>query len=235
MALVTAVAGPVAAQEGEAEVPEGAPPTRVVTIGVIEATDNCLGGPGPCWDTPTAVYRAGESYSLVADLRSSANFHNLEITTEGLEVTYEPAAASGDTTQAAGNAMHWANFTIPADFNGEIEYVCAVHPTTMIGSLVTPEVFIASGGGGEPIHHLGVHFLAYWVGLIAFALLFIVYGITFFLFKYNETTATTDQWDRTGAGAPEAKNTMTSGNATLLAIVLAGVALAAIVYVARMG
>jgi heme/copper-type cytochrome/quinol oxidase subunit 2 len=59
----------------------------------------------------------------------------------------------------------------------------------------TPEKSL--GAGGETaVPKLGVHFLAYWVGVIAFAVLFIIYGLAFFLFKYNESSHTTDHKDR---------------------------------------
>ncbi len=71
--------------------------------------------------------------------------------------------------------------------------------------------FISQASGGPlpenslgvaeiPITKVGVHYLAYWVGVIAFAVLFVVYGGSFFLFKHGETTATTDHRDRPDGG-----------------------------------
>lgn len=211
--------------------------TRILTIGA----DNAACDAGGClWDTPRLVYVPGTTVILRADL-AGAMPHNLKIALDDadveppFEVTYEPAAASGDISQTAAGTVVTATFTVPEDFDGEIGYYCTLHQPTMTGFMMTPADFRASGGEPEAIHHLGVHFLAYWVGLIAFAVLFVVYGITFFLFKYNETSATTDQWDRTGAGAPEVKNKMSSGSATLIAILIGIVALAAIIWLARMG
>lgn len=49
---------------------------------------------------------------------------------------------------------------------------------------------------GVEINEIGVHYLAYWVGVISFAVLFVMYGLTFFLFKFNESGHTTDHKDR---------------------------------------
>lgn len=55
--------------------------------------------------------------------------------------------------------------------------------------------------GGEEhldIESLGVNYLAYWVGVISFALLMIVYGAYYFVFKHGESFINTDQKDRPG-------------------------------------
>lgn len=227
---------------GLAQADKGSPLSRVVTVGVIDEGACPAGITAPCWDTLTIAARPGENLTLVADLRTSEGSHNIQIRdgtgndAKPLEgVAYVTAATNGLSTLATAGQIHFANLTLPADFKGPLGFVCTVHATSMKGRIVLPAEAAAGGAGGEPVHHLGVHFLAYWVGLIAFALLFVIYGVTFFLFKYNETTATTDQWDRTGAGAPETARRMSGGNATLLAVVIAAVVLGAIVYLARMG
>jgi plastocyanin len=240
LAVVTAVGVPAAAQDATLE--KGAAASRVLTIGAIEEGGICPGGiTPPCWDTLTLVARPGETLSVVADLRSSDVTHNIQIL-DGTGpdakplagVAYSPLNTKGDATVQGANLLHNATFTVPSEFSGSLGFICQVHKASMKGKIVTP-VAAGAAAGGEPVHHLGVHFLAYWVGVIAFAILFLVYGITFFLFKYNETPATTDHWDRAGAAPPAEGKKMVGGSATLLAIVIGVAALAAIIYVARMG
>lgn len=51
---------------------------------------------------------------------------------------------------------------------------------------------------------LGVNFLAYWVGVVSFIVLFAVLGVTFFVLRYGETGHWTDWKDRAGKDkAPE--------------------------------
>jgi hypothetical protein len=71
------------------------------------------------------------------------------------------------------------------------------------------------------------------VGLIAFMILFVVYGATFFLFKYNETPETTDHWERAGEGAPDSPRRFSPGTASILAILFAAIAVAIILFLAR--
>lgn len=229
---ILTVLGTVAAQDdAPATLPSGEGMQRVLTVAAVDSGVPTLG-----WDTLAFVVKPGDQVTLIADLSDAELPHNLHIGPEigkdpDFEVTYTPAPASpppvGKTIDVAGREVR-ASFTAPDDFEST-NFWCTLHPT-MKGILAAEAV-----GAPEAIHHLGVNFLAYWVGLIAFAVLFLVYGITFFLFKYGETSATTDQWDRSGAGAPEVKSSMSSGNATLVAIVIAVAALAGIIYVARMG
>lgn len=194
---------------------------RVLTIGVIDT--GCPDGADPCWDTNLLVGRPGERIVLVADLRNSDVMHNLHV-----------SAPVNQQTPSSTNELHRVTFTFPEEIPATgLEYVCDVHPTTMVGVLATPAMAatLASAGHGEEVPEMGVHFLAYWVGVIAFAVLFVVYGITFFLFKYNETSATTDHWDRSGA-AGEGKR-VRGGVAGLLAVVIAVAAMGAIIYLAR--
>jgi hypothetical protein len=114
---------------------------------------------------------------------------------------------------------------MPAE--GIVKVVCDLHASMSL-SIVHP-ADVSAGGSEVSIPGLGVHFLAYWVGVIAFMILFLVYGATFFLFKYNETSATTDHWDRSDTTASRPG---LSRSANLLALVIAVVAVAAIVWFA---
>jgi hypothetical protein len=191
---------------------------RVLTIGVLEEGTCADGQLGPCWDVSTLAANPGDVVVLHANLRNSENFHNLHLSEESPIAVASP----GPKTQAAGAGLHTVALKVPA--SGHLEFLCDLHPQTMIGNIVTPaEAGAAAGHASVP--GLGVNFLAYWVGVIAFAILFIVYGATFFLFKYNETPATTDQWDR---AEPGAQNKVLRDRAFLLAIAIAAVVIAAV-------
>lgn len=214
LVLVLATSGVALAQAPE-------PIERTLTVGVIE--DNCEGiaTGAPCWDASVLVAQPGDTVKLVADLRWSQNLHNIHVT-EGVD--------EAPKTDLAPAALHEVTFTMPA--SGEVTFVCDAHPT-MTARVLAPAAAAAAGGGADHgVPGLGVNFLAYWVGLIAFALLFIVYGLTFFLFKYNETPTTTDQWDRSSE-APEGARRFSAGTASLLALVFAAVVIAAVIYLAR--
>lgn len=199
-------ASPVAAQEAGGE--GGATGIdRILTVGVIETEP-------PVWDVPFLIAKPGDKVTLRADLRNSPVVHNLHVT-EGAEATPE-------ATDAVPSALHEVTFTMGDD---AVTFICDVHPTMTAVVRTT-----APAGGAVDVPHLGVNFLAYWVGLIAFALLFIVYGLTFFLFKHNETPATTDQWDRSDAPAGRRFG---GGAASLLALVFAAVVIGAVIYLAR--
>jgi plastocyanin len=234
-ALLMAAASPASAQDANATanttatptpaasgtgIPADAPGpaakhiTRILTIGVLDA-DCPAGAPSPCFDVTKLAANPGDSVVLRGDFTNSDTPHNLD-------------AKIGLTTpvksKLAPNAVHTISFLMP---DGKVTVVCDAH-ATMTLSFVHP-ADAASAGGEVAIPGLGVHFLAYWVGVIAFMLLFVVYGATFFLFKYNETNATTDHWDRAD---PSASRPGLSRTANLLALVIAVVAVAAIVYFA---
>jgi plastocyanin len=87
-------------------------------------------------------------------------------------------------------------FAVPSD---GLVVICSVHGTAMEAKILVGSSPPSLGGGGaatQSIVDYGVHFYAYWVGVISFAVLFILYGASFFLFKHGETPFTTDQKDR---------------------------------------
>ena len=212
LVLALAVSGFALAQAPE-------PIERTLTLGVIEADCEGIATGAPCWDASVLVAQPGDTVTLRADLRWSQNPHNIHVT-QGV-----PEAPKTDLAPAA---LHEVTFTMPA--SGEVTFVCDAHPT-MTARVLAPAAAAAAGGGADHgVPGLGVNFLAYWVGIIAFALLFIVYGLTFFLFKYNETPATTDQWDRSDAPAGRRFG---AGAASLLALVFSAVVIGAVIYLAR--
>jgi plastocyanin len=192
---------------------------RTVTIRAQEA--GCSDGRDFCWDIENVPIGAGETVKVIVDLSKANAPHNFHVE--------EPI---DQKTEAEMGVVQELTFTVAADQRGAIDFLCDVHDKEMFGSFLPPAAFAQlSAGGHEEVPEMGVHFLAYWVGLIAFAILFVVYGITFFLFKYNETSATTDHWDRSGA-EPAGKR-VGGGVAGLLAVVIAVAAIGAIIWLAR--
>lgn len=228
MGFLAAVGTPVGAQgdgnetAGDGATPGTTSPPRTFTVRAID--DGCEGTP-PCWDVETLIIRPGDQVRILADFTPSAQPHNLALGEPiNTKVPADRAAVTG--------GVHELTFTAPDTPSQEITFVCTVHPTAMKGKLVTADR--VGGEEAEEVHHLGVHFLAYWVGLIAFAILFVVYGITFFLFKYNETSATTDHWDRAGSEAPS-KGRRVVANVLLLALLIGAVAAAAMIILSLRG
>ncbi|MHB8604765.1 MAG: cupredoxin domain-containing protein, partial [Thermoplasmatota archaeon] len=157
---------------------------RTFELKSIDDPGKCPGGKAPCWDTTLLMVQPGDKVTINVDLSSGT--HNFAIA--DLKVT----SGSPDS------GTHVVSFTVPSGFSAPIKYICEVHPTTMIGQIVPPG-FTGGGAGPLSIPDLGVKFLSYWVGVIAFAAMFVMYGATFFLFKYNESNATTDHKDRPAA------------------------------------
>jgi len=199
---------------------------RVFNIAAQEDASKCPDGKVPCWDTTLLVVNPGDKVTVNVDLTKAAQPHNMDVTDfPGGAIKAPPTVSNGDVYQLS--------FTFPASGANVVNFVCDAHPATMQGRIGIASALAAAPAEGSNVPELGVHFLSYWVGVIAFLLLFLVYGLTFFLFKYNETSATTDQWERAGAGAPEFKRRFSPGAASLLALVVAGVIIAAVIFVAR--
>ncbi|HVL47533.1 MAG TPA: plastocyanin/azurin family copper-binding protein [Candidatus Thermoplasmatota archaeon] len=147
------------------------------------------------WAPEKMSFPAGSRVTLIYNSTGATAPHNIHVT-EGADTT--PATPIID--QDSGSVS--LTFQMPA--SGVVRFVCDVHPETMKGSISVGEFGGGAGGGGGAhtgIVAEGVHFLAYWVGVIAFAALFILYAATFFLFKYNESSHTTDHRDRASPAA----------------------------------
>jgi hypothetical protein len=214
-ALLSAVAGVDA---------QGQATRRTVYIAPQEDNTKCKDGQGPCWDIPVIPVNPGEDLEIVVDLSHAVQPHDFHVKdAAGVELGKTPDKAT------IGGVYH-LNITVPQNAK-TLDYYCSVHPKTMVGKLTAVSALGASEAPAVP--ELGVHFLAYWVGTIAFMLLFLVYGLTFFLFKYNETPATTDHWDRVGAEGQTENPKMRGGYASLIALGVAILIIAAVVVVAR--
>lgn len=217
LAATLTVLSPVLAQGEQTRAGEEIPADVTPRFHTVRSQETgCPEGKDPCWDLTTFAVLPGDWVELHADI-SSGGGHNVAI--EAPIDLKTPVEVSG---------VQVVTFQVPETFkaDGIIEFICDVHPTTMVASFVGPAA-LSAGEAHEDVPEMGVHFLAYWVGVIAFALIFIVYGATFFLFKYNETSATTDHLDRSkGEGAR-----LETRNAMILAVLFAVVATAALIYV----
>jgi uncharacterized cupredoxin-like copper-binding protein len=83
--------------------------------------------------------------------------------------------------------------TLGEDYSGSIRYICSVPGHAGSGMEGTLSVG-ATGGGGEEqsIDDYGVHYLAYWVGIVSFVIIFVVLFATFFLLRYGESPHVVD-------------------------------------------
>ena len=198
--------------------------TRLLSLNPVETdASKCPGGAAPCWDLQTLVVNPGDNVTITIDLNGAAQPHDFHVVQGTTEVTKVPASP-------AIGGVYNVTFTMPASATS-LDYFCNVHKGTMTGKITIQSALGATTG--EQVPEMGVHFLSYWVGLIAFMLLFVVYGATFFLFKYNETPETTDHWERAGEGSPDFQRRFSPGMASVLAIILSAVVLAAVIYLAR--
>lgn len=213
-ALVLALAIPATGQETPTK-------TRRVEIWAQEGAA-CPEGKSPCWDLQAIPVTPGDTIVLVGNLTTDTSApHNLEVLAPVNKVV-------GGAGGQMGGVLEPIEFTFPANAKS-ISFQCKIHAPTMNGKLVIASE-LASAGGEAEVPHLGVNFLSYWVGVIAFMILFLVYGATFFLFKYNETPATTDHWDRPDM---EGGRRFSAGAASMLALVIAAVLVGAVVWLAR--
>lgn len=89
--------------------------------------------------------------------------------------------------------------TFGQDYSGEIDYICSVPGHADQGMQGTLSVGVSGGEGEQSIEDFGVHYLAYWVGIISFVIIFIVLFATFFFLRYGESKNVTDH----RAGGPE--------------------------------
>lgn len=165
------------------------------------------------WSPAALTIPAGSKVEMVYNSSKAGLLHDLQVCT----MAVAPASCKTGATGFLAGTKTGINPDSPPERTGTFvlptdgaHYICSIHPTTMVGTLSVGE-FTAGGGAEEPaITHAGVHYLAYWVGVISFAVLFVVYGASYFLFKHGETPETTDQKDRPGfedkrviAGLPE--------------------------------
>jgi uncharacterized cupredoxin-like copper-binding protein len=88
---------------------------------------------------------------------------------------------------------------IPEETQTSVTYICSVSGHQDLGMEGTLQIGAAGGGdegGEEEVVDFGVDYLAYWVGVVSFVILFVVLVGTFFVFRYSTTGHAADH--RTG-------------------------------------
>ncbi len=121
---------------------------------------------------------------------------------EGLEFAEEDMREREDGGEALKTPLLGAGesydltVTFPEDFEGSIVYICSV-PGHRSGGMEGTLSVGAAAAGEEEITELGVDYLAYWVGIASFVIIFIVLFGTFFYFRYGESKEVQDH--RSGA------------------------------------
>lgn len=204
LSIFLLAAGLTAAQgEANTTAPSGDVPDYAVSLFEAKA------GSGFAWSIKELSFPAGSKVALTYNSSKATAPHNVH--------AYVPELGVGRLLNPdEGTAS--ISFTMPA--SGEVKFKCDVHAEMQ--GVVKVGAFTA-GGAPETagIEHVGVHYLAYWVAVIAFAVLFIIYGLTFFLFKNGESNATTDHMDRPGAATGDASgNRLRTVTVVLVTIVL---------------
>lgn len=193
--------GTVAAQD--AAVPADEPTSVTVDVYLGEGDETTF-------DIHPSEITVGPNTNLTFHVTNlQATDHDFAILQPGpLEVANEEDRREGEAGQGeviktpllgAGESYN-LTVTIPADTQTSLTYICSVSGHQDLGMEGSLTIGAASAGGGETeIVDFGVHYLAYWVGIVSFVILFIVLVATFFLFRYGESGHVTDH----RAGGPE--------------------------------
>lgn len=107
-----------------------------------------------------------------------------------------------NSTGGPGGMAQGATYQYKFEEPGVYDYYCTVHSTGrgngMWGRVIVVDEMIplAGAGGEENPEHIGVRWLAHWVGIISFLAVFAVLIIYYFVLKYGETVHATDHRDR---------------------------------------
>ncbi len=186
---------------GDRPVPEEpleGPTTMTVDVYLGEAGADLVIHPaditiGPNTQVTFHVVNVGQTdhdFTLLQLQNSDAEFdeEDLREREDGGEAVKTPLLGAGEAYDLT--------VTFPSEFAGSIVYICSV-PGHRSGGMEGTLHVGAAAGGEEEITELGVDYLAYWVGIASFVIIFIVLFGTFFYFRYGESKEVTDH--RTGA------------------------------------
>ncbi len=131
--------------------------------------------------------------------------HDFALLGEGFESDEEDQQTREDgngeavkTPLLAPGETYNLTVTFGPDFSGSVTYICSVGGHADLGMEGTLNVGV-SAADEEEITDFGVDYLAYWIGIASFVILFIVLFATFFYFRYGETKQAVDH--RTGGPA----------------------------------
>lgn len=199
--LLMAPTAVLAQEAGESDTPdqplEG--PTRVtVDVYLGEAGADLVIHPADITIGPNTQV----TFHVVNVGQTDHDFTFLQLQDSGAEFAEEDLREREDGGEAVKTPLLSAGeeydltVTFPSDFSGSIVYICSV-PGHRSGGMEGTLNVGAAAGGEEDITELGVHYLAYWVGIVSFVIIFIVLFGTFFYFRYGETKEVQDH--RSGA------------------------------------
>ncbi|MDX1610935.1 MAG: plastocyanin/azurin family copper-binding protein [Candidatus Thermoplasmatota archaeon] len=183
---------------GETDIPENPleGPTRV-TIDVFLGED---GADLVIWPDDITVGPNSEVTFRVINVGAAE--HDFTFLTSDYEFAEEDMRPREDGGEAVKTPLlapgeeYDLTVTFPADFTGSITYICSI-PGHRAGGMEGVLHVGATGGGEEEVTDFGVDYLAYWVGIVSFIIVFVVLFGTFFLFRYGESKNVADH--RTGA------------------------------------
>lgn len=102
------------------------------TLALRPRESGCPEGMDPCWETPLLNVTQGADVTLVLDARDAESPHNLHV--------LEPVEKRTVVTMGEN-----ATLTFRAEEGGRIEFVCDVHPQTMVGTLVVEHPRVRAG------------------------------------------------------------------------------------------
>lgn len=188
------IAPAIAAQEGQ--VPSDEPPTMTIDVYL-----------GAGEQDPFDIYPE----ELTVQPGARVTFHVVNLQATGHDLTFlsselfsfnesdmrarEDGGEAVKTPLLDAGEEYNLTVTFNEDAEGAITYICSVPGHRDNGMEGTLNVG-AAGGEEQDVTDYGVDYLAYWVGIISFVILFIVLFGTFFLFRYGESKQVADH--RTG-------------------------------------
>lgn len=100
------------------------------------------------------------------------------------------------TPLLGGGETYTLNITTLPDAEGTVDFICTVPGHANMGMQGSLHIGAAAADEEEDITDFGVHYLAYWVGIVSLVVMVLVIVGTFFLFRYGETPQAADH--RTG-------------------------------------
>jgi hypothetical protein len=129
---------------------------------------------------------------------------SLKAPADATEAGFVDVAAKEATHKSAGDRngrtfrLVW---TSPERAGADVQFILTVNSVNGNGqpdpadawnrltltSMGSQRLGAAAAEEGHPATKLGVNFLAYWVGVVSFIVLFVVLGITFFVLRYGES------------------------------------------------
>ncbi|MGQ0536851.1 MAG: plastocyanin/azurin family copper-binding protein [Methanobacteriota archaeon] len=215
---------------------------------VFAAEEPAAGGPAATWPgTPE------DAWNVTVVMKGTAFVPGTIVVPPGATITWvnrdgQPHDVQGpdfDSGEPAG-MDDGATFAHTFDKAGTFEYYCEIHTKgVMAGTvIVSADGAPPAGAGGHEadpnasavesgfveITKVGVAYLAYWMGLLAFVAVIVTLVFLFFFLKYGETPHAADQTARepvaAGAGAVRTGDQAVDMGETLWAVLLSILALA---------